>query len=287
MINEVLNPPAVDVPRILFGDLASRTVHAKIVCTQSGILAGVEALESGAKVLGLRTAIQAPSGTRVIPGSIVAVVLGNPLQIVRGEDALLGIISKVSGVATAAHAAVRRAGRIRVVCGGWKKMPATLKHELRDALKVGGLDSRIAPGPFLYLDKNYVRIFGSIAGALNAAGRLPGRTVCIQIRGETAPVAEEAIVAAKGGARVVMVDTGRVEDLREVSAALVRLGLRKQTEIAFAGSIALNDLERLRDEDVDIVDVGRAILDAPLLDFRYDVFDIGVGNNGLSPAWQD
>lgn len=214
-------------------------------------------------------------------------VAGNPMQVVRGEDSLLGIIGKVSGVATAAYEALSRAGRLRVVCGGWKKVPAILKNELRDAVKVGGLDTRIASGPFLYLDKNYVRILGSLVAAMESASKLPGRTVAVQVRGETAPIGEEAVTATRCGAQILMVDTGRVGDLREVSTALRRENLRQGIEIAFAGNVRLGDLERLQDEDVDVVDIGRAILDAPLLDFRYDVFDTGVREDGLSPSRQD
>jgi len=80
------------------------------------------------------------------------------------------------------------------VCGGWKKIPVQIKDELREALKAGGVDIRMVPGPFLYLDKNYVRILGSLEKALKRTDELPGRTVVIQLRGETAPIADEVII---------------------------------------------------------------------------------------------
>ncbi len=284
MIRKALEPSLVDVPQTILGDVSRSVVHAKVVCTESGVVAGIEALEHQAKTLGLRIATYVSSGARVPPGSIVALVAGNPVQVVRGEDSLLGTVAKVSGVATAAHTARSKAGRLRVVCGGWKKMPASMKDQLRDALRAGGLDARIAPDPFLYLDKNYIRILGSIVAAMESAARLPGRTVAIQLRGETAPISEEAIAAARCGAHILMVDTGRIDDLRAVSTVLTQEGLRSEVEIAFAGNLTLGDLERLQREDTDVVDIGRAILDAPLLDFRYDVFDIRVCEDGLSPS---
>lgn len=284
MIDEALKQSTIDVPRALLGHLNRRTVHAKIVATESGVVAGMEALEDRARALALHVTPCCVSGSRVVPGSIVAMVAGSPEQIVRGEDYLLGTIAKVSGIATAAHAAVCRAGRLRVVCGGWKKMPAVMKQDLRSALRAGGLEARIVQGPFLYLDKNYVRILGTIGAALDCAGRLPDRTVVIQLRGETAAIAEEAAEAARRGARVLMVDTGRIDDLRAVSAALHRDGLRQRVELAFAGNLTPTDLDQLQGEDVDVVDIGRAILDAPLLDYRYDVFELGVGDDVFSFA---
>lgn len=76
-----------------------------------------------------------------------------------------------------------------------------------------------------------------------------------------------------------MVDTGRIGDLRTVSKILSRKGLRDRVQIAFAGEVRLNDLDTLQHEDLDIVDIGRAVLDAPFLDFRYDVTLTGAIND--------
>ena len=271
---------AVDVPEVILKQIMHKVVRAEIVATEHGVVAGTEELERRAKALGLLVTICLSSGTEIRAGQVVAAVTGNPLQVVRGEDVLLGVITKVSGIATAAREAVRRAGGIKVVCGGWKKMPPKIKKELRAALKAGGVHPRILPRPFLYLDKNYIRIFGSLSKALEATRLLPGRAVVAQVRGETSPIAEEALNAAKHGAHVLMVDTGRMKDLRAVARATRKEGFREQVQIAFAGGLTLSDLDNLRDEDVDIVDIGRAILDAPLLDFRLDVIGIGLNNEG-------
>jgi nicotinate-nucleotide pyrophosphorylase (carboxylating) len=269
---------AVDVPEIILKQVMHKVVRAEIVATEHGVVAGTEELESRARTLGLQVNVFVSSGLKIKRDQVVAEITGNPVQVVRGEDVLLGVISKVSGVATAAHEAVRRTGGIKVVCGGWKKMPPRIKKELRRALKAGGVHPRILPRPFLYLDKNYIRIFGSLSKALEATRLLPGRAVVAQLRGETSPIAEEALNAARYGAHVLMVDTGRMKDLRAVSRASRKEGFREQVQIAFAGGLTLSDLDNLRDEDVDIVDIGRAILDAPLLDFRLDVVGIGVNN---------
>jgi len=277
LTEEALKQRVIDVPCVLFNGISQSTVRAEIIATESGVVAGTDSLKRQARALGLQITVYSSSGLEIRPGTVVAAVAGNPAQVVRGEDRLLGVISKVSGVATAARQAVHQAGNIRVVCGGWKKMPAKMKGELRRALRAGGVDIRILPRPFLYLDKNYIRIFGSLDKALRAADLLPGRPVAVQLRGETGPIAGEAIAAAGYGARVLMVDTGSVSDLSEVSRALRQEGLREQVQIAFAGCLRLGDLENLHKEDVDIVDIGQAILDAPLLDFRYDVVEVKNG----------
>jgi len=277
LTKEALKQRVIDVPQVLFGRISQSTVRAEIIATESGVVAGMDSLERQARKLGLQITVYSSSGAEIQPGTVVAAVAGNPVQVVRGEDRLLGVIGKVSGVATAARQAMDKTGNIRVVCGGWKKMPLKMKRELRQALQGGGVDIRILPRPFLYLDKNYIRIFGSLDRALEATDLLPGRPIVVQLRGETGPIAREAIAVAGYGVQVLMVDTGCVSDLSEVSRALRQEGLREQVQIAFAGCLKLDDLEHLQHEDVDIVDIGQAILDAPLLDFRYDVVEVKGG----------
>jgi nicotinate-nucleotide pyrophosphorylase len=44
-------------------------------------------------------------------------------------------------------------------------------------------------------------------------------------------------------------------------------------QIAFSGNLSLEDLDSLVGEDIDAVDIGYAILDAPCLPMRFDVTD--------------
>lgn len=260
-----------DVPAHLLKDVMKRQIKANIVSTVAGVIAGIEDMESEAAALGLTVRVHISAGKEILSGAEVASFFGNPLQIVRGEDTLLGMISKASGIATAARQAVILAGRVQVVSGGWKKMPREMKGYVRKGLLAGGVSVRMLPHPFVYLDKNYLRIFGSLEAEMLATRAFPERRVVVQLHGETAEIGKEAVLAARLGAAVVMVDTGSKEDLRRCSFSLVQAGLRSKVSLAYGGGVQLGDLQELRNEDLDIVDVGRALLDAPLMDFRYDV----------------
>ena len=98
-----------------------------------------------------------------------------------------------------------------------------------------------------------------------------GWVVAVQIRGETGPIAGEAAAACNAGARVLMVDTGNVEDLLDVVDAANRHGFRQEVKIAFGGGVTSEILEEVVRGGADIIDIGRAIIDAPILDFRLDV----------------
>ena len=71
-----------------------------------------------------------------------------------------------------------------------------------------------------------------------------------------------------------MVDTGRRDDLENAARALRESGMRSRLQIAFAGEITIQQIEDLAQMDVDVVDMGYAILDAPCLPMKFDVIEV-------------
>lgn len=208
----------------------------------------------------------------MLPGTKVLEAFGSAEKVVRAEEILLGAVGKPSGVATSAAAIVARAGHTKVVCGAWKKVSPAVRAELRQAIATGGVGIRITDRPFVYLDKNYIRMFGNVSRAVKRAKSFdPVRLVAVQLRGEGQPIAVEASAAAACGAEIVMIDTGCLEDLLVVKKAVETGRWRDQVKLAFGGGVTLENVAEVAAAGADIVDVGRAIIDAPLLDFSLDV----------------
>jgi nicotinate-nucleotide pyrophosphorylase (carboxylating) len=263
-----------DIRTEIFRRDMTKRVTAVLIAEDKGIISGIERAEELARDMRLEFSSSLRNGDGVEPDVEIARVVGDPVQMARAEEVLIGTLSKSSGIATRARQALISAGeRCQVISGGWKKMPQEIKELVRQAVSDGGLEARIMSQPFLYIDKNYVRMLGGIGGAMEAVSHL-GRGVVIQTRGETASVGEEAVLAVDRGASVVMVDTGVREHLAEVSKALRNHGLRDRARIAFAGNISIDQIESLSREDVDLVDIGYAIVDAPCLPIRFDVVSV-------------
>lgn len=261
----------MDIREHLFGKNERQYIFTVSV-TQKGVLAGTEKLLKAAGELKLKDVWAADEGSVLGRGDIVFIACGNPFQVIEAEERLLGLIGKPSGVATASRSYVEAAGdRIRIVCGAWKKVSPEIKDDLRKAIAVGGAGIRIIDEPFVYLDKNYVRLFGGIGNAVRRAADLQDRTVVVQLRGEYKPIHLEAQEAVEAGAGIIMVDTGNITDLKQVTQAGENNGWRHLVKIAFAGGIKLKEMAELAELNIDILDVGRAIIDAPLLDYRLDV----------------
>lgn len=266
--------PDLDVRTRLFAGVADHKVTAAVVADDPGVAAEVEAAAALAADLGLTVTAAVASGDDVVPGDALLTFVGPPAAVAQGEERLIGTMAKLSGIATAARSFARGASpRLRVVAGAWKKVAPAQKDGTRAAVAIGGAEVRICPPPFVYLDKNHVTMLGGVAAAVAAAGALPGHRRVVQL-GRSPDIAADAETAVRAGADVVFVDTGRRDDVAAVAAHLRRSGLREGIELAFAGNVRLADLDDLRRLDLDVVDVGRAIVDAPLLDMHLAIVEV-------------
>jgi nicotinate-nucleotide pyrophosphorylase (carboxylating) len=261
-----------NIRNLIFQNVKRKEYTAHLSAQGDGILSGMGWLKKACENLGIRLKRCQKDGKRIRTSEIIAVLEGTAKQMASAEEELIGWISKASGIATAAWMAKKAAGRnLRVVSGAWKKMPLPIKDLIRQAITNGGIQYRIANKPFLYLDKNYVRMLGGVSKTLRSISNLKGYTVVIQLKGEEHGLPREAVLAAQGGADIIMIDTGRKEDIKRIDLILRAKGLRGGLQIAFGGNIRIDDLKDFRKMPAEIVDIGQAIVDAPLLDFRMDI----------------
>ena len=262
----------IDLRDEIFGSIADKRVTAVIIADDDGIIAETDAAAQEAKRLGLFVEAILKEGTPVCKGDEIARFQGTPKQIAMAEEVLMGLMAKPSGIATAMRGFIEKAGqRPQIVCGAWKKMPPQLKDSIRRAVTVGGGFFRITPEPFIYLDKNYIEMLGGVQGCLSAVSGLSGFVKVVQLKGRYKDISEEVCEAVHHGAAIIFIDTGLKEDIQRVSASLVGLGLRSSVKIAFGGNIRPAEIDELKTMDIDILDIGRSIVDAPLLDMRLEV----------------
>lgn len=266
-----------DIRDILFQNISKKRFRAVLTAERSGILSGVEAAVRKAEKLGIALELCKKEGQEIGSGEKIGFILAGPKQIAEAEECLIGTLAKPSGIATAAGKAVKlAAGKVKIVSGAWKKMPAEIKDPVRTAIVSGGASFRITEPPMVYLDKNFIRMFGSIPAALAACGPLKESSKVIQIRGEEKSIEEETEEAVRGGAAILMVDTGVAEDLKRCVSKLELIGVREKVQVSFAGNVHFEDIPALASLGADMLCIGKEIVDAPLLDLKLDV----IGSEG-------
>lgn len=246
------------------------THRACVSATEPGVVAGMRLVSADgiSDSAGLWTALRA-DGDRVTAGEPLLEVVGTAWEIAVAQDHVLGVLGSASGIASAAIELRQRApAEMRIACGGWKKLPAAMKPVLRAALDVASVTHRLVDGEFVYVDKVASRLLGGVAAAARTGRELRHGPVAVQVVD-----ALEACDAVDAGAEIVMVDTGSVQDLIAVDEALRLRGQRISVTLAYGGGVTAETIPTLAALGVDVVDIGRAILNAPLWDVHLEVLE--------------
>jgi nicotinate-nucleotide pyrophosphorylase (carboxylating) len=263
-----------DLRTEILKNAAGKRVTAAIISDDDGVLSGIHTVKEEAERLGLSLEYILEEGRAIKKGDEIVKISGTPVHIALAEDVLMGQISKPSGIATAARRFVDKAGqRPKIVAGAWKKMPGSLKEMVRKAVAAGGASFRISEAPFIYLDKNYVKMLGGIKESLQAVAHLDGYQKVIQLKNTYTDIVSELLEAVEYGADIIFIDTGQISDVKKVVERLNQTGMRNKVKIAFGGGVCLEHMDELKTLDIDILDIGRQIIDAPLLDMRMEVID--------------
>jgi nicotinate-nucleotide pyrophosphorylase (carboxylating) len=275
----------VDIREEILKNIHAKRVTASILSDCDGVIAGSYLVRNESEKAGLSLQFVVEDGCLVDKGDEVLRISGSPKQILAAEEVFIGLLAKPSGIATNARKFVNAAGwRLKVVSGAWKKMPGALKDVIRNAISLGGASPRMVTGQFVYLEKNCIELLGGIKRSLGAVAHLENHKKVLQIKGRYGDIASEACEAADSGADIVFVDTGETHDMASVARKLVQTGLRNRVQLAFGGGVDLEVIRTLKTLDVDIVDVGRQIVDAPLLDMRLEIVALESGCEVLRSA---
>ncbi len=261
-----------DVRYDIFSDIIDKTFKAELTAERKGIFSGLKEALKQSQEIGVNLELFLQDGDSIKKGQKIGIVKGNPVSIAIAEEKIIGCLAKYCGIATAANLAIRKAdGKVKIVAGSWKKMPPQIKEGVRNAVSSGGATSRISDGSMLYLDKNFIKMFGSIEESLKAVGDMKGYDKVVQLKGIDFSIEEETIQAINGGCNILMIDTGKTDDIFKCLNIIEKIGMRDKVRIAFAGNVKIAKIKEFSQLDIDILCIGKEIVDAKLLDFRLDV----------------
>ncbi len=261
-----------DIRDDLFKNISNRKYTANLISESTGVLSGIDALLEYLLNMDVHVKSHLSEGDSLEKGTIICTFTTTPKKMAQVEEVAAGFVSKPSGAATAARLAKEKANNeIVIVSGSFKKISKEVKWSTRKAMETGGIQTRITSEPFLYIDKNYITMLGGIPKTLLAAKALSGLQIVIQIHNTLTDVRTEAIQAIEGGAHILMVDTGNVEDLLIVKSVIEEY--KSNCELAFSGNVKTDDIIKYIEMGVHRLCIGKDIIDAPMLDMKLDVIN--------------
>lgn len=256
----------------IFSD--DKKFDATLISEGSGILSGVEGAVNLIKDVGITDYKILNEGDSLEPGKVIAKFCGNPAQLASLEERLAGQVSKYSAIATAARFAVENArGKVRIVCGAYKKIDYEIKEKMRQAVRTGGADTRMVEGQtFRYIDKNYIRMLGGVRKSIDHIKTSPDMVIVIQIHRALQTLEKEVEEALNSKADILMIDTGNLEDIRMCRKIIEEIQPDYKPLLAYSGNVTLDSIKDFANSgDVDILGIGKAIIDAPMLDVKFEV----------------
>ena len=216
-----------DMPKWDIGGfvVGSMPHHAMLLGKSEGVLAGVPFATHvfehvGCEIEWLRREGHLITKEEAAAKKPIAKVTGPTRNILMGERTALNILSRASGVATAAHAAMeiaRAQGWHGKVAGTRKTTPGFGLIE-KYALLVGGADThRMDLSSMVMLKDNHIWSTGSITESVSRARTAAGFSTKIEVECTSE---EDAIEAAQAGADVIMLDNYNGEQLKAVSGRI-------------------------------------------------------------------
>jgi len=260
------------------GDVTGRVVPEEaagrgvIVAREPGVLAG---LPLAAEVFrrvdeSVSFCAQLEDGDALERGTVIAKLAGNGRSILTAERTALNFLQRLSGIASLTQRYARIvAGTNAQVLDTRKTLPGWRRLSKYAVKQGGGANHRMGLYDQILIKDNHLALYGGESGIpkiLELARQRAPEGTAVEI--EVTTVAG-AMIAAREGADIILLDNMAPPLLREAVAAAATLSKRPLLEAS--GGITLETLREVAETGVDRISVGALTHSARALDIALDL----------------
>jgi nicotinate-nucleotide pyrophosphorylase (carboxylating) len=241
--------------------------RATVVARKAGLIAGLPLVELAFRKLDAAARIEASArdGDSAAAGAMLMTVEGSARAVLAAERVALNFLGRLSGVATATEAFVRRIAHTKARMTCTRKTTPGLRALEKYAVRCGGgFNHRFGLDDAILIKDNHIAVAGGIAAVLARARAVAGHLVKIEIEVDTLEQLQDVLAA--GGADVVLLDNMAPETLRR---AVAMLDGRLVTEAS--GGVTLDSVAAIAESGVDYISTGWITHSAPSLDVALDI----------------
>lgn len=245
---------------------AGRQARLVIASRQDGVVAGLPFAREAFLQFdpSLRFEALLADGDRLAPGTVVARVAGEARSILSAERVALNFMGRLSGIASLAATYVAKVAGTRAMIVDTRKTTPGLRAFEKYAVRCGGAGNhRFGLDDAILIKDNHVAVAGGIRPALQAAKRVAGNFVKVEIEVDTLAQLEEVIGE---GADIVMLDNMSIADLTK---GVAMVGGRMKVEAS--GGINLDTVAAVAATGVDMISVGALTHSVGVLDLGLDI----------------
>jgi len=234
---------------------------AKIKAKSNGYISGLEELEILFELLEITIDIKKKDGDEIKKGDIIAELKGNARKILIGERVGLNLLTRMSAITTTTRKFVNiieETGKNVRIAATRKTLPGLRIFEKR-AVNLGGGDThRFSLDDMILLKDTHLRYYtGDVAELLKAVKKKASFSKKIEIEIEKA---EDAIVAAKNGADIIMLDNMSPIEVENAINLLKNNNLRDNVIVEVSGSINSDNLVDYLHSEPDVISTSELTL---------------------------
>lgn len=247
--------------------LAPRAGTSRLVAKQDLVLSGRLLFEQTVWTLEPNVDVkwQCNDGDWIEPGTVVAQIYGDLMQVLKAERVALNFIGHFSGIATLTRKFVNAVAHTKTKIIDTRKTTPGLRELQKRAVRHGGGDNhRLNLSEAILLKDNHIRVAGGLTRAVERVrnhSRLP-----IEVEAGNLNEVQEAVSL---GVNRILLDN-MSNDLLKKALALIPDEI--QTEAS--GNMTLERVPSVAELGVDFISVGALTHSAPVADFSLQ-FDWG------------
>ena len=252
------------------GDISSallpkKKINARIISRENGLVAGAKYAKQIFLLKGCKASIVIKDGYKVRKNQTVLKISGTPQGILSCERTALNLLSRMSGIATQTNELVKQIPKTTKVFATRKTAPGLRLFD-KEAVEIGGgKKHRMALDEMVMLKDNHIAVSKSVESIL-ARAKKKHKKVEIEVENQ-----KDAILAAKLGANIIMLDNFSPSKISQTISLLKKLGLRKNVTLEASGGINAKNIKKYARTGVDMISVG-AITNSPKgIDFSLEI----------------
>ncbi|MBC7089556.1 MAG: carboxylating nicotinate-nucleotide diphosphorylase [Methanobacteriaceae archaeon] len=253
---------------------AGLEAEAEIISRDDGIIAGVEVAEITCDDFNLDFKPYKLDGDKIRENEIILSIKGNARHILLIERTLLNIMMRMSGIATTTYKLVQKARRYNpnVIIAGTRKTTPGLQWWEKQAIRIGGGDThRFRLDDCAMIKDNHVSLIGDLEEAIKKVKSYISFTKKIEVEVESV---EDAILAARCGADIILLDNMGPSLIKDVIKALERENLRDNVILEASGGIKPDNIDEYAATGVDAISMGFITHSTPVIDLSLEISKI-------------
>lgn len=246
-------------------------VKGQIIAKEGGVIAGLDLAVAIFTEFEVETDVMVLDGDNIGNGQIIMEISGDPRSILSVERTVLNLMMRMSGIATLTRNIIEmvHSENPNVLVAGTRKTTPGLQFFEKNAIRSGGGDThRYRLDDSVLIKDNHLALVGGVEEAISRARKYVSFTKKIEIEVETL---EEAIIAARAGVDIVMLDNMDPIKVSDVIEALEGENLRDKIIVEVSGGINVDNIVQYANTGVDVISTGYITHSARSLDLSLDL----------------